>query len=147
MVLAPLGGGAVLLGDPRWGRALVGERYAPGAASPETGQPLAADFSEETLARYDRASRALGAAGFRVVRVPTVPFDEKTYYAYTNGVLETRAGHRVAWVPTFDEPRLDAAALAVYAAEGFEVRPVPGRALFPYHGTLGCLVNVLARTL
>jgi hypothetical protein len=81
MYLAPLGGGAVLLGDPRWGRALVGERYAPGASSPETGQLLVADFSPETLARYDRAARELEASGFRVVRIPTVPFDEKTYYA------------------------------------------------------------------
>jgi hypothetical protein len=146
MYLAPLGGGAVLLGDPRWGRALVGEAYAPGAESPETGQPLRGDFSAETLARFDRAAAALRAAGLRVVRVPTVAFDEKTYFAYTNGVLETRGGRRVAWVPMFDEPALDAAARAVYEAEGFEVRPVPARALFPYHGTLGCLVNVLART-
>jgi hypothetical protein len=145
MYLAPLGGGAVLLGDPRWGRALVGDGWAPGASSPETGQPLAADFAPGTLARYDRAARELAAAGFRVVRVPTVPLDEKTYLAYTNGVLETRGGRRVAWVPMFDEPALDAAARDVYAGEGFEVRPIPARALFPYHGTIGCLVNVLSR--
>jgi hypothetical protein len=46
----------------------------------------------------------------------------------------------------FDEPRLDEAARAVYAAAGFEVRTIPARALFPYHGTLGCLVTVLARS-
>jgi hypothetical protein len=145
MFLAPLGGGTVLLGDPRRGRALIGDGYTPGEVSPETGRPLAADFSDAALARYDHAAAALAAAGLRVVRVPTVPFDEKTYFAYTNAVLETRGGQRVAWVPMFDEPRLDAAARAVYEAEGFEVRPVPARALYPYHGTIGCLVTVLAR--
>jgi hypothetical protein len=147
MVLTPLGGGAVLLGDPRWGERLVGAAFTPGEASPETGRPLVADFSAATLARYDRAAQALAEAGYRVVRIPTVAFDEKTYLAYTNGVFETRGGRRIAWIPVFDLPRLDAAAVAVYASQGFEVRRIPARALFPFHGTIGCLVNVLARKL
>jgi hypothetical protein len=145
MYLTPLGGGEVLVGDPRQGRRLVGEGFTPGERSPETGLPLVADFSERTMARYDRAAADLRANGFRVVRIPTVPFDDKTYLAYTNGVFETRGGRRIAWVPTFGIPALDQAALAVYASQGFEVRPVPSRAAFPYHGTIGCLVNVLGR--
>ena len=35
--------------------------------------------------------------------------------------------------------------LAVYRRLGWEARPVSARAAFPYHGTLGCLVNVLQR--
>jgi hypothetical protein len=79
------------------------------------------------------------------VRIPTVPFDDKTYLAYTNGVFETRGGKRVAWVPTFALPALDEAALGVYRSLGWEARAVPSRAAFPFHGTLGCLCNVLAR--
>jgi hypothetical protein len=145
MYLTPLGGGAVLVGDPRMGRRLVGDGFTPSERSPETALPLVADFSEQTIARYERAAADLRAAGFRVVRIPTVPFDDKTYLAYTNGVFETRGGRRIAWVPTFGIPELDRAALAVYASEGWEVRPVPGRAAFPYHGTIGCLVNVVGR--
>ncbi len=145
MYLTPLTEGVVLLGDPREGRRLVGEHFAPGEASPDTGRPLVADFSAESLARYDRAAADLQAAGFRVVRIPTVPFDDQTYFAYTNGIFETRAGKRVAWMPVFDVPVLDQAARRVYTDLGWEVRPVPSRAAFAYHGTIGCLANVLTR--
>ena len=100
---------------------------------------------ENDRAAIDRVARELSQVGFRVVRIPTVPFDDKTYFAYTNGVFETRGGRRIAWVPTFDLPVLDQAALAVYAELGWEARPVPSRSAYPYHGTIGCLVNVLAR--
>ena len=145
MYLAPLDRGLVLVGDPRQGRSIVGDGFTPGERSPETGRPLVADFSEEMVARHDRAAADLAAAGFRVVRIPTVPFDDKTYLAYTNGVFEVRGGRRIAWMPVFGIPALDRAAAAVYRGQGWEVRPVPGRAAFPYHGTIGCLVNVLGR--
>lgn len=145
MYLTPLEGGVVLVGDPRWGRRLVGDGFTPGERSPETSRPLVADFSEAMTARFERAAADLEAAGFRVVRIPTVPFDDKTYLAYTNGVFEIRDGRRIAWVPTFGLAALDRAATEVYAAQGWEVRPVPARTAFPYHGTIGCLVNVLNR--
>jgi hypothetical protein len=74
-----------------------------------------------------------------------VAFLDKTYMAYTNGVYETRGGARVAWMPTFDLPELDARARAVYESLGWTVKPVRARGLYPFHGTIGCLVNVLAR--
>lgn len=145
MYLTPLDDGVVLVGDPQAGRRLVGEPFRPGESSPDTGDALVADFSAETHTRFARVAADLSRAGFRVVRIPTVPFDDKTYFAYTNGVFETRDGRRIAWVPVFGVPALDQAALAVYAELGWETRPVPSRAAFPYHGTLGCLVNVLRR--
>jgi hypothetical protein len=145
MYMAPVGDGVVLVGDPRAGEALVGARFAPGAASPETGAPLVADGSPAMARRFERAAEDLARAGFRVERIPTVAFDDKTYLAYTNGVLETRGGRRVAWVPQMGVPALDAAARATYARLGWEVRPVAVERAYPYHGTIGCLVNVLAR--
>ena len=145
MYMAPLGDGTVLVGDPAAGASLVGRDYVPGEVSPETGAPLRADFSPETLARFERAARDLANAGFRVVRIPTVPFDDKTYFAYTNGIYETRDGQRTAWVPRFDVPSLDQAAAKIYEALGFRVVPVPVRAIYIQHGTIGCLVNVVAR--
>jgi len=145
MYMTPLTDGVVLLGDPAAGEAIVGRFFTPGEASPDSGARLAGDFSRETRARYERAAHDLSRAGFRVVRIPTVVFDDKTYFAYTNGVFETRNGRRIAWVPTFDLPALDSAAMATYRSIGWEPRPVPSRPAFPYHGTLGCLVNVLAR--
>jgi hypothetical protein len=145
MYMAPLPGRAVLVGDPSLAKGILGERFAPGETSVETGRPLVADFSAPTQARFDRAARDLARAGFRVIRIPNVPFDDKTYFAYTNGVFETRDGRRIAWVPKFDVDALDRAAATKYEAEGFEVVPVRVRKVYPQHGTIGCLVNVLSR--
>lgn len=145
MYMALLDGGVALVGDPEAGAHVVGRDYVPGERSPETNEPLRADFSPATVARFDRAAADLGAAGFRVVRIPTVPFDDKTYFAYTNGVYETRAGRRVAWMPSFGEPALDRAARDVYERLGWTVIPVDVRGLYAHHGTIGCVVNVLAR--
>ncbi len=134
-----------LVGDPREARAMLGGEFVPGETDPDTGEPLRADFSDAMLARFDFAAAALAAAGWHVVRIPEVPFLDKTYMAYTNGVYETRGGARVAWMPTFDLPALDARATAIYESLGWQVHPVRARKLYAYHGTIGCLVNVLAR--
>lgn len=138
-------GDVALVGDPRAGRAIVGDAYVPGEANVETKEPLRADFRPETLARFDRAASDLAAAGYRVVRVPTVPFDDKTYFAYTNGVYETRDGDRIARVPSFGVDALDVAARRVYESLGWRVIPIASRDVYPMHGTIGCLVNVLRR--
>lgn len=147
MYMAALDGGVALVGDPRAALPIVGRDWTPGEVDPDTGEPLHADFSDAMLARFDRAAADLAAAGWRVVRIPEVPFLDKTYMAYTNGVYETRGGGGVktAWMPTFDLPELDARARAVYESLGWTVRPVRARGLYPFHGTIGCLVNVLAR--
>jgi hypothetical protein len=155
MYMAPLDEGTVLVGDPAAGARIVGdESFKPGELSPETGAPLRADFSKTMQARFDRAAKELAASGFRVVRIPTIPFDDKTYFAYTNGIYETRkptntkktgGGRRIAWVPRFDVPALDSAAHGIYASLGFEVIPVSVRNVYAQHGTIGCMVNVLRR--
>jgi hypothetical protein len=112
------------------------------------------DFSDATIARFERAAKDLAAAGYRVVRVPTVAFDDKTYFAYTNGVYETRGARKIAWVPQYADPslpdavkiaKLDEIAQKAYEDLGWTVHPVAVRAAYPYHGTIGCLANVLAR--
>ncbi len=145
MYMAPVGDGVVLVGDPRAGERIVGSDYAPGEVGAETHVPLHADFTPATIARFDRAADELARAGFRVLRIPTVPFEDKTYFAYTNGVYESRDGARTAWVPNFGLSALDLAANAVYANLGFRVVPISVRALYTQHGTIGCLVNVVAR--
>ena len=151
MYMTPIGDGTVLVGDPSAALPIVGD-YTPGELSPDTGEPLKADFSDATIARFERAAKDLAAAGFRVLRIPTVAFDDKTYFAYTNGVYETRGGKKVAWVPQYagvDDPKieaLDALGRKAYEDLGWEVRPVPVRPAYPYHGTIGCLANVLARS-
>ena len=151
MYMAPLDGNTVLVGDPAAGARIVGPNFQPGEKSKETEQLLEADVSVATIARFDRAAADLKLAGFKVVRIPTIAYDDKTYFAYTNGVYETRNGKRVVWMPTFatgDDPLvadLDSSARAVYESLGYEVKPVTVRKLFTSHGTIGCVVNVLSR--
>jgi hypothetical protein len=146
MYMAPLGDGVALVGDPRAAIPIVGESYAPGDVSPDSGDALKADFGPVMLARFDRAANDLTDAGFRVVRIPTVAFDDKTYFAYTNGLYETRGGKKIAWVPQYGQRELDAIAMKTYADLGWETHPVDVRAEWPLHGTIGCLANVLARS-
>jgi hypothetical protein len=63
----------------------------------------------------------------------------------TNGVFEVRDGRHIAYVPSYDLPELDTVAHATYRRLGWEVVPIQVRALFPYHGTIGCVVNVVER--
>lgn len=160
MYMAPLGpepgtSGVVLVGDPKAAIAMVGADYVPGEPSPDSGEPLRGDFSDAMVARFERAAKDLAAAGYRVVRIPTVAFDDKTYFAYTNGVYETRGGKKIAWVPQYADPslpdaaklaKLDEAARKIYEDLGWTVRPVAVRAVYTYHGTIGCLANVLTRS-
>jgi hypothetical protein len=146
MYMAPLGSGTVLVGDPPAGQRWLAAHPAPIAwgTSPDTGEALVPDFAPSTVGRFDNAAKELAAAGFRVERMPVIPFDDKTYVTYTNGVYETRGGKKIAYVPFYDLG-LDADAKAIYERLGWEVKPVRVKDVFPFHGTIGCLVNVLAR--
>ncbi len=145
MYMTPLTGKTVLVGDPAAAKKIVGGEFCPGPRSAETGEPLCADFSNVTQRRFDRVAEELSQRGFEVVRIPNVPLEPKTYVAYTNGVYETRAGHRVAYVPMYGLPELDRVARTTYERLGWEVRPIRVASVYAYHGTIGCLVNVLAR--
>ncbi len=145
MTMTPLDGNTVLVGDPRLAEALVGSEFLPGETSRDTGEPLRADFSAATARRFDRLAADLARAGYSVVRIPNVPLDAKTYITYTNGIFEVRRGERIAYLPTYGFGVLDDAARAVYERLGWDVRPIRVARVYPYHGTIGCLVNVLAR--
>jgi hypothetical protein len=145
MYMTPLRDKVVLVGDPRAARDLVGDGFTPGELSSETSEPLRADFSAQTVERFELAARELARGGYRVERIPNVPFDDKTYISYTNAVFETRAGVAIVYVPIYGIPALDDAALELYRRLGWEPRPIRVRRVYPHHGTIGCLVNVLAR--
>ena len=145
MYMTTLDPGVVLVGDPAAARRLLGETWKPGDPSGDTGDPLAADFSAEMIARFDRAAGEMRRLGYRVERVVNVPLDDKTYVSYTNGVFETRGGRKIAYVPLYGFYAIDSAARAAYERLGWEVVPIRVRSVYPHHGTIGCLVNVLSR--
>jgi len=104
-----------------------------------------ADFSPTVAASLTAVQDGLRKAGYRVIKLPTAYLGPKTFISYTNGVFETRNGRQIVYMPWYDEPILDNAACATYESLGCEVHPIPVKTLYRYHGTIGCLINVLRR--
>ncbi len=139
MYMVPLDDHTIAVGDERAGAALY-------AMDPAHTPIELADIDEEAR-RFDRAARELRARGFDVVRVPALVLKGAgSYVTYTNALFDRRTdGARVVYLPTYREPALDRAARAFYEAHGFEVRPIDVAPIYRLNGSLGCLVNVLAR--
>ena len=99
--------------------------------------------------RLDRTARQMGNLGFQVVRVPLLPSaTPRAWMSYNNGILETRRGETVYYMPTFGAPGLDAAAARLFhRAAGCRVVPIDCSEAWPLGGSLHCLVNVVNRNL
>ncbi len=134
MYMMPIDDHTVAVGDIREGVRLLGDT------------PLPLDDIETEAARFDRAADLLAKAGFRVLRVPVlVRAGAGSYVTYTNALFDRRGDQRIIYMPTYNLPALDAAGRAFWEAQGFEVHPIDVSAIYHLNGSLGCLVNVLAR--
>jgi peptidyl-arginine deiminase len=133
MYMVPLDDRAVLVGDVRLGRKL-----APA---------LEADPDVELhAARFDRAAALLAARGFAVTRVPVVVLPGAgSYVTYTNALFDRDVAGPVVYLPIYRVPELDAAAARVYESLGYRVVPIDVSTIYRLNGSLGCLVNVMAR--
>jgi hypothetical protein len=49
------------------------------------------------------------------------------------------------YLPVYNVPALDAEATRIYQALGYRVVPIDVSTIYKLNGSLGCLVNVLAR--
>jgi hypothetical protein len=145
MYMTPVGGGAVLVGDPALARRLLAaagrEREAAGWF------PDGPDFSDAAIARFDAVAEQCRAAGYRVVRIPTVPGrDGRTFITYVNAIMDVRDGRRAVYMPAFTfADVLNEEAARVWSELGYDVRRVRCDSCYRYFGTLHCLVNVLRR--
>ncbi|HET7500057.1 MAG TPA: hypothetical protein VFK02_03615 [Kofleriaceae bacterium] len=135
MYAVPLDDHTVAVGDVRAGVALLGDT------------PLFLDDVDLQAPRFDRAAAQLAARGFSVVRVPALVLaGGGSFVTYTNALFDRRDdGTRVVYLPTYALPALDAAARRFYEAQGFAVVPIDVSPIYRLNGSLGCLVNVLAR--
>jgi hypothetical protein len=139
MYMMAVGNRTMLVGDPRLARALVSASMPPLPGGP--------DFSDETQKRFDAVAAQLSAAGYRVVRICTVPgHDGKMYLTYVNVIMDHRDGQRLVYMPIYrGADQLNAAAGDVWRSLGYEVRGVDCTSCYSHFGTLHCLVNVLRR--
>jgi hypothetical protein len=135
MYLVPVDDRTVVVGDVRLGMRLLGDTPAPGLAD-----------AGAQAARFDRAAALAAAAGFRVVRAPVLVLaGAGAYVTYTNALFDRRGDTRIVYLPTYRIPALDHAAIALWRELGFEVHPIDVSSIYELSGSLGCLVNVLAR--
>lgn len=134
MYMVPLDDRTALVGDVRLGRALAPEAPADPAI-------------ELQATRFDRVAIELVARGFHVVRVPVVVLPGGgSYVTYTNAVFDRDAAGKIVYLPTYRMPALDDAAAALYRELGYRVVPIDVSTMYTMNGSLGCLVNVLARS-
>ncbi len=138
MYMMPLDDTTIAVGDVRAGMALLAK---------EPGDALDLDDVELQAKRFDRAAELLAARGFHVVRVPALVLDGAgSFVTYTNALFDRRGDQRIVYLPTYALPTLDLAAQKFYEGQGFEVHPIDVSPIYKLNGSLGCLVNVLARS-
>ena len=133
MYMVPLDEHRVLVGDPRLGKQLAPMAEADAAY-------------EDHVARFDRVAALLAAQGFAVTRIPVVVLPGAgSYVTYTNAVFDRDATGPVVYLPTYGIPELDDVATEQYEALGYRVVDIDVSTIYRLNGSLGCLVNVMAR--
>lgn len=148
MYMASIGNHTMLVGDPRLGRDFVPADACE--TNPTNGfmhLPGGPDFSAQTQEDIDAVARESAAAGYKVVRMPTIPaHDGKTYLTYVNVIMDEQRDRRIVYLPYYrGVEEMNAAARAIWQSEGYEVRPVDCTDTYTNFGCLHCLVNVLKR--
>ncbi|MEK7448503.1 MAG: hypothetical protein AAB019_03360 [Planctomycetota bacterium] len=137
MYLTPLNEQTVLVGDPDLAMRLLGRDQ-------DIRDKI--DLSEETLARFRNVASCLEEKGFRIIRIPLLPFkDSRVFVSYNNIVMETGSGRSIVYLPRYDVPVLDDYAKNIWGEQGFEVRPIDVSKMYDLGGAIRCLVNVLER--
>lgn len=147
MFMVSVGNATMLVGDP----ALAKKALPSGWAGPEAEPGVElwqADFSEETQRLFDAVAAQGAAAGYSVLRIPTIPgTDGKSYLTYVNVLMDQQGERRLVYLPGYrGAEELNAAARRIWETLGFEVRPIDCTSTFRHFGCLHCLVNVLARS-
>lgn len=174
LFLTPIGEGRMVLGDPVLGRRLlrslgagakadfrkklseVAKRAGDLAGAEKVLRPefisdlLRGNGDAEFLVAFRRVETQLRNLGYEVLRVPflwcpDVPAAERLTISYNNVVLEDRGTSRTVYLPFYGLGAVDKAAMAVWNAAGFRVRPIPCLGPAYFGGGVRCLTQVLRR--
>jgi hypothetical protein len=149
MYLMPVGDGLVLVGDPSMGHRLLTSGAEPTTrpVGEDLCPPDGPDSSPATQRLFDAVAEQCAAAGYRVLRVPTlIGRNARTYVTYLNVIIDHRAGQRLVYMPVYRGAEvLNEAAAGIWRTAGYAVRPVDCTSAYVHFGALHCLVNVLRR--
>ena len=150
MFMASVGAKTMLVADPGLAKQFTPDGHAP-LESEETNEfmrlPGGPDFSSPTQQLFDAVASQCSAAGYRVIRIPTVPArDGRTYLTYLNVLIDRQADRRIVYLPFYrGVESMNAAARVIWESLGYEVRAVDCTDTYLHYGSLHCLVNVLRR--
>jgi hypothetical protein len=134
MYMVPIDDHRVLVGDIGLGQRLTPPDF-------EVDQDL-----ELHRRRFDHVAELLAARGFEVTRIPVVVLPGAgSYVTYTNALFDRDAAGPIVYLPTYRLPALDDAATEAYRKLGYRVIPIDVSTIYTLNGSLGCLVNVMAR--
>lgn len=148
MFLTALDDGVLLLGDPRLALAHWPDRKGQAAAAKLGRFPRR--LQEENVAVYDGVARLLREQGFTVHRIPVLHGNKTArngrqapLLSWNNVLLDSRADHRVVWLPRYGIASLDEAARRVWEGLGYRVHSIDTTGPIRFHGGLRCLTNVV----
>lgn len=165
MFLTPLGGGAVLVGDPVWGVEIISDlsrtarerydyRFGGGDPDKYAGTPFSLmELAFETaqpdiVGRFDRLVRELRGLGFAVHRVPILlpgPAAELPILSYNNVVQEHDVYGRHVLVPRYGIDALDEVAARTWRRLGWRVSAIDLSEMPDLHGAVRCMTQILTR--
>ncbi len=116
------------------------------ALAPANGEATP-EFRVDLTTRLDRIAQQMESLGYTVVRVPLLPSaTTRAWMSYNNGIVETRNGETIFYMPTFGAKALDeAGAEAFRTTMGCRVIPIDCSTIWQLGGSLHCLVNVVGR--
>jgi N-dimethylarginine dimethylaminohydrolase len=151
MFMASVGNNTMLVGDPHLGKECVPAEFLSDTTSQGDyfmNLPGGPDFTPDTQRLFDAVASQCAAAGYQVVRIPTIPArDGRTYLTFLNALIESTGEKKIVYLPFYrGAEALNAAARKVWTDLGFEIRPVDCTDVFPNFGCLHCLVNILRRS-
>ncbi len=136
MYLAVAGPRTLLLGDPRAALEALdaGEDVRAFGRFPREKQLALAEA-------YDRVKARLEEEGFGVSRLPILHAEDNVILTWTNAVVETRAGKRRVYLPSYGLKRLDALGQEAWRALGWEPVPITADAVIVLGGGVRCVTN------
>jgi hypothetical protein len=143
MFMASVGSKTMLVGDP----SLAGN-FVSSTEKAHRLLPGGADSSLQTQRLFDAVAEQSRAAGYRVVRIPTVVApDGRTFLTYVNSIIDQQGDRRIVYAPSYKGVEaMNLAARKIWESLGYEVRPIDSTTTYRYFGALHCLVNVLSRS-
>lgn len=174
LLVMPIGGRRVLLGNPEQARELLARapeaekqafqvrirrlaaRTPPGHRArsvhewPVVEKLVAESTVPSRRAGFARLRAELVDAGYDVIDIPFLSLDPERVrgrltLSYTNVVLDVRGGVRTAYVPVYGLPALDDAAVRTWKQAGYRVVVVDTLSPALFGGALRCLCQVTRR--